>query len=256
MGAVTRNSCLRSGLTALLLMATSWSALAGETPVEAGKKVTESVPSVGSTAIAGMQHLSSGGIQAVQPSDGGPLFFMSDNGRFVFRGELWDVWAKKRIATLDEVRDASARLDLAGLKLNWPELKPLVLGKGAKTVRIFVDPNCPYCHQLLARLDTFAAQYRFELYVVPLLGQDSAHKARLLACARSETEASAALVRHDGYDELAQTENCDLGAAQRRLVTAKLLGIEGVPWLIASDGRTHQGLPDDLGAFLTGTVAP
>jgi hypothetical protein len=40
--------------------------------------------------------------------------------------------------------------------------------------------------------------------------------------------------------------------AQRALVTARLLGIRGVPYLIAPDGRLQQGVPADLEAWLEG----
>ena len=45
---------------------------------------------------------------------------------------------------------------------------------------------------------------------------------------------------------------CGQTAAQRALVTAQLLGIAGVPYLIAPDGRLQQGVPADLKAWLEG----
>jgi len=35
-------------------------------------------------------------------------------------------------------------------------------------------------------------------------------------------------------------------------VTARLLGIRGLPYLIAPDGRLQQGVPDDLETWLEG----
>ena len=45
---------------------------------------------------------------------------------------------------------------------------------------------------------------------------------------------------------------CGQASAQRALVTAQLLGIAGVPYLIAPDGRLQQGVPADLEAWLEG----
>ena len=40
------------------------------------------------------------------------------------------------------------------------------------------------------------------------------------------------------------------------LVTAKLFGIDGVPFLIAPDGRTFKGAPDNLADWLADKPAP
>ena len=40
------------------------------------------------------------------------------------------------------------------------------------------------------------------------------------------------------------------------MVTAKLFGIDGVPFLIAPDGRTFKGAPDNLADWLADNPAP
>ncbi len=39
---------------------------------------------------------------------------------------------------------------------------------------------------------------------------------------------------------------------QRTLVTAQILGIQGVPFIVANDGRISRGRPYDLSAWLEG----
>ena len=41
--------------------------------------------------------------------------------------------------------------------------------------------------------------------------------------------------------------------AQRTLITAQMFGVRGTPFVIAPDGRIHQGRPDDLIGWLAGT---
>ena len=50
----------------------------------------------------------------------------------------------------------------------------------------------------------------------------------------------------------APADACGQAQAQRALVTAQLLGIAGVPYLIAPDGRLQQGVPADLESWLEG----
>ena len=49
---------------------------------------------------------------------------------------------------------------------------------------------------------------------------------------------------------------CDHEPVQRALVTAKLFGIDGVPFLIAPDGRTFKGAPDNLADWLKNKPVP
>ena len=230
----------------------------GPTSVSGGSGLpagSEEVPSAATGAIAEMQRLDISSLQAIEPANGGDLIFLSQNGRYALKGELWDIWAKKRLKTIDDVRDAQTHVDLAGLKVGWGDLKPFHIGTGSKVVRVFLDPNCPYCHALLLQMGPYLkahTDFSFDVFVVPLLGEDSQKKDRLLSCAVDPQAALDALVTHQGYDTLAQVDKCDLAPAQRRFITAHMLGVEGVPYLVSADGRIHEGIPDDLAAFLGG----
>ena len=88
----------------------------------------------------------------------------------------------------------------------------------------------------------------------------------LTGCATTRTGEPAAAARSDRNAEapeapaLAGTTDqlpvpdgsCGQVPAQRALVTAQLLGIAGVPYLIAPDGRLQQGVPAELDAWLEG----
>ena len=49
------------------------------------------------------------------------------------------------------------------------------------------------------------------------------------------------------------TGTCGQQTAQRTLITAQMFGVRGTPFVIAPDGRIHQGRPDDLIDWLAGT---
>ncbi|TFT44863.1 DsbC family protein, partial [Proteus mirabilis] len=51
---------------------------------------------------------------------------------------------------------------------------------------------------------------------------------------------------------LEQDDTCNLEPMQRTLVTAQILGIQGVPFIVANDGRISRGRPYDLSAWLEG----
>ena len=97
--------------------------------------------------IDGMVSLPVTGMKAVESN--GRIVFMSDSGRFVIDGTLYDAWSKKPLTSLEEIREAGNTLDLSRLGLKMDDLNPLTLGEGKKKVVVFVDPRCPHCHELL-----------------------------------------------------------------------------------------------------------
>ncbi|WP_328986288.1 thioredoxin domain-containing protein [Thiorhodovibrio winogradskyi] len=119
-----------------------------------------------------------------------------------------------------------------------------------KRVWVFIDPLCPACQELLERL----AQTETPAHVIPLPlgGADSAQAARRLLCAPSPQAAQSALLEQSWSELPRPTSDCDTQPLVRALITARLLGIDSVPTLIAPDGRIQRGLPENLSAWLAG----
>jgi thiol:disulfide interchange protein DsbC len=202
--------------------------------------------------IRGMQRLPVAGVQMVDV--GGRVLFVSDNGRYVFTGPAWDLWHGAKLQTLEEGARLAARVDLKRLGLDPATLGAIDLGSGEEDVVAFVDPHCPHCRGLVEKLPGLKERYRFRLVPLPVLGSDSETAVVRLDCLAEQDPAAAreALIAGtvDALPEAAGT--CGQAQAQRALVTARLLGIRGVPYLIAPDGRLRQGVPDDLTAWLEG----
>jgi thiol:disulfide interchange protein DsbC len=197
-----------------------------------------------------MQRLPVTGLQMV--AAGERVLFVSANGRYVFTGPAWDLWHGARLQSLDQGARLAERVDLKRLGLDPASLGALDLGEGE--VVAFLDPSCPHCRELLAELPKLAADYRFRLVPLPVLGPDSETAVARLGClAERDPAAAGAALLSGGIDALPAPEgSCGQASAQRALVTAQLLGIAGVPFLIAPDGRLHQGVPADLEAWLEG----
>ena len=86
-----------------------------------------------------------------------------------------------------------------------------------------------------------------------MLGESSTDIALRLAClAHTAGNGVAAATLLDHSDPPKAEPPCGQATIQRAVVSALLLGITGVPYLIAPDGRMHQGEPNDLAAWLAG----
>jgi thiol:disulfide interchange protein DsbC len=180
------------------------------------------------------------------------VLFVSANGRYVFTGPAWDLWHGAKLESLEEGARLAERIDLERLGLEPRSLGALDLGGGKRDVIVFVDPRCPHCRDLLSQLPGLVEDYRFRLVPLPVLGPDSeAAVARLGCLAERDPAGAREALLADRLDTLPVLEGaCGQAAGQRTLVTAQLLGIPGVPYLIAPDGRLQQGVPADLEAWL------
>jgi len=204
--------------------------------------------------IRSMEKIPSGGFTAVEGDGVDGLAFISDTGRYVIRGEMYDTWTGRKVSSLADLREVAGKVSLSKLGISPDELGAFRFGRGPSEVTVFVDPNCPHCHGLMSAMPALADRYTFSILVVPVLGRDSETATRALSCAADKDAALRVLMAGPLRAEPPQKSDCDLVPIQKRLVTAQLIGVRGVPFVIAPDGRTKGGVPDDLGAWLAGSA--
>jgi thiol:disulfide interchange protein DsbC len=208
------------------------------------------------SAIRRMARLPVGGLQAVETNDG-QLLFISDTGRYVVRGKAYDLWHGVALTSLAQAEDLAGRIDLKHLKLDVADLGALDLGAGPEVVA-FVDPQCPQSAAFFKDLASLTDRYRFRLIPLPI-AEDTQSAVLALHCLATTDRAAAlaALLEHRA-DVPTATGTCGQQTAQRTLITAQMFGVRGTPFVIAPDGRLHQGRPDDLAGWLAGppTGAP
>ena len=185
-------------------------------------------------------------IRAIRSVDGRTMF-MVDNGRFVFVGDMFDMWQRKRLKTMDDIAEAVRKIDLKGAGFDLENANKFSLGKGKKQVTVFVDPQCGWCHKLIEEVSSDAAlleEYAFDFV------------ARLFSCT-SENDMQKRLEAFqkgaEGIEALPLLEKCDGSKYQQTRTSAEILGIHSAPLVVAHDGRFARGKPKSMAAFLNGT---
>jgi thiol:disulfide interchange protein DsbC len=203
--------------------------------------------------IAEMASMPGGPWRAVRVEGSDALYFISGNGRWVVKGEAYDLWAGAALPDFEAVRASTRTVAFAGLGDLWPGLAPVTFGTGETDIIVFADPRCPHCEALIRDLQPFADRYRILVLQIPLLGEESGRIVRAVHCAADRDAARAAVLAGPRAAALAPATSCDLGPLQRRLVTAELIGVRGVPFMVhGQTGRFVEGRPDDLAAWLGG----
>lgn len=177
-------------------------------------------------------------IQAVETN--GEIFFMSENGRFVFRGQLTDTWHKKSLDTMDEIKYASEHINIDVMGLPLDQMNTITIPGGPERIIVFVDPLCPYCKSFIKQAQDKTDKYTFKIVVVPALGASSNALSKSLFCSSDKSNALQMLM--DGeLGDMPQQPNCNTKHYDLTLTVAQLFGIKQVPFFISPDGRYKPG---------------
>ena len=108
------------------------------------------------------------GVRAVE-SDG-QIVFISDNGRFVITGQIYDVWSKNLSAQCPKCVLSPTAYISKEMGMDVDKLNTISFGHGPKDVVLFVDPRCGVCHKLIGEAKPLAEKYTFKIVVIPALG--------------------------------------------------------------------------------------
>lgn len=239
-------------LPAILLLASSVSYADPATQNPPARSTTTEAALFAKGAITAMKALPIDAFNMVEAN--GETYFISRNGRFAFKGQLMDTWSKTPITKIEQVDSVMNRIPLAEMKLNVDELGPVVVGHGKTPVVVFVDPQCPYCKKLQQQMPALADRYTFKIVPIAVLGPESSILVNKIGCmlqTQDKDKAKDALL-NQAYNGLPEQlpGSCNKEPMQKTLITSALLGLSAVPFVIAQDGRTHKGVPDDLAAWL------
>ena len=183
------------------------------------------------------------GILATEKS--GKVVILSTNGRYTIVGDIVDNWSKKKLRTLDDIRESSNVIPLKEMGLDLKELDPVTVGHGPKKVVIFTDPYCTYCKKIIDQTTNIDLnKYSVEILPLGLLGRESESRVADIYCAQDKRSANALFLAGDNTTPIKRIAgSCDGEAFMKRSVAAQIFGVTAVPFIIRDDGHYVRGLP-------------
>ncbi|RSE57645.1 DsbC family protein [Alcaligenes faecalis] len=179
----------------------------------------------------------------------GQILYMSDNGRYVLVGQIYDIWTRKTLDTMDQIRRSTTHLSFKDMNMPIEELNTVSMGQGQSKVVAFVDPKCESCHVLIKQAQGMSDDFTFQFVFVPALGESSVNQVKHISCTPDKQGVADAVLKNH-VDRLAVPQDCDLKVFNTTLVAADLMGINGVPFIVAPNGEILRGLPNDLKSWL------
>lgn len=179
----------------------------------------------------------------------GQIFYVSENGRYVISGRMVDVLQRKPLDTMSQIKDSVSRLSFDSLKMDIDTLNTVTIGTGPVRVVVFIDPLCPVCMKVMSDAQSLADEYTFKFIIIPALGEKSNVLARRVQCV-SDPKALVPSIMSGKLASLPTKPNCVPPGYDMTLVIAHLMGVNGVPFVIAPNGEIARGRPVDLAKWL------
>ena len=217
--------------TALVLSAALLSAHAvGDVPPALSARLEVLAPGmapdhVAETPLAGIYEVRFGSI----------IFYLSADGRYMLRGELMDLDARRNFT--EETRRV-ARADTVGA-LGEASMIVFAPDKVKHTITVFTDVDCPYCarmHQQMADYNRLGIKIRYTAFPRAGAGSPTFDKMVSVWCAADQQEA---MTDAKAGIEI-ETTRCD-DPVSDHYQAGKAIGVTGTPAIVLESGELIPG---------------
>lgn len=187
------------------------------------------------------------GLNAVEVD--GQVHYISDTGRFVITGQIYDVVSQKFIDTFPDIKEVATKINFTKMNLNLDSLNSFSMGQGDKTVAVFVDPDCKICQQMYVEAEKLIKDYTFKFITIPAFGDKSNELTKKLSCLPDRAKGLEAL-KAGTVHKLETPVPCDTALNDKTLLVAHMLKINGVPFSISPNGSIARGQVLNLKSWL------
>lgn len=183
-------------------------------------------------------------IDSIQPAEikglyeivtGGTIFYASEDGRYLFQGQMYDAFNKKNITETKLATVRKRELEKVGEK-NMIIFKPET---SKHIVSVFTDVDCGYCRKLHAEIDQYLDKgitVRYLFFPRAGKGSESYAKAISVWCADDRQKALTAAKK----GEPLESRTCD-NPIDQHMALGEAFGMSGTPMIITEKGNVLPG---------------
>lgn len=201
--------------------------------------------------------LNVGMLYALEGKKNGNLMFVSENHRYYFVGNMYDLFSNMRkVDSIDDMRDFATRVFYKKWGIDPNTLNSVSIGNGKEEVVIWVLANDPLTSKIIKQASDLSKKekkYKFYFVVTPnFFTEDSYNLAKKFYCARENGNNEIGdLLYTNRLDELEEIP-CDLSGLEKTMAVKYITGVDKAPFIVANDGRVSAGIPENgLEDFLT-----
>ena len=176
----------------------------------------------------------------------GKMILVSENGRFIFQGKVYDTYnSMKQLTGVEDIKNYALKANLRKLSIDPDTLSSARIGNGEKEAVFFVDAGSSLTHELIDLVNDFPEKDDYTFYFVPIPADNSKSKELALKfyCAREEGNPQIGNLLYSGKLEKLSTNKCKMDNYDKTMTAAYYAGVDGLPFLIDYDGSISRGIP-------------
>ena len=196
------------------------------------------------------------------------LFFITSDGRYVIKGDLYDKWHEQDVRSIEGIKYLSDKTPIEKMGINVNELNSVAIGEGEKVITVFLDPISSSATDILNKIEKAGLKdsYKFQIIFLPQKRTKTLNSVQIYQAIEQMSEAEKIdrllpLIMRGGQDQLEKiltnpkkmlSMTSPPKTLAKSLVAQKLLGVRVLPTLIVnSSGKTVQGVENiDLNQIL------
>ncbi len=183
---------------------------------------------------------------------GPQLFYVSEDGRYMVQGHLFDVTSRKDLTEARQGELRKAAID----KIGDENMLIFAAEKPKHTITVFTDIDCGYCRKLHSEIketNALGITVRYLFFPRSGVNTDSYYKAETVWC--SDDRQAALTEAKNGKDLPRKT--CK-NPIDQHMALVEAFGLQGTPAIVLEDGRMIPGyMPaKQIEAVLEGKMEP
>lgn len=163
------------------------------------------------------------------------IVYTDKTGSFVSFGPIVDTATQVNL-TEKRLQDFSK---FVFKELPFKDAIKTVKGDGSRVIATFEDPNCGFCRKLMTEVEKLN-NVTIYTFLVPVLGPDSALKAKAIWCAKDQSAAWTGFMTGKAPQPIAPTGHCETPLERNTALQGKLR-INGTPAILFTDNTKTPG---------------
>ena len=177
----------------------------------------------------------------------GKLAFVSENQRYYFIGEVYDMFnGMRKIKTIDDVKKFANRINYKTIGVDINTLNSTSVGNGTNEVVIWVAPDSPFTRTIIDQAVAISkkdSKYKFYFVVISTGSEESFNLTKKFFCAREDGNTRIGNMLYEGSLDTLTNTNCPITGFEKTLAIKYMSDVDMVPFVVAHDGRVSRGVP-------------
>ncbi|GAD89949.1 hypothetical protein VHA01S_030_00240 [Vibrio halioticoli NBRC 102217] len=183
-------------------------------------------------------------------ANSGESVVVSDNPRWVIKGQLFDMWSNVEVNGTAQLEALERKLPLDKLNVNTKDVFDFIVNPSkSQTVTIFIDPFEENTSHVVSVLSKYATDYRLR-FILTAVEASHINPFIALQCAHQKVNDAVILDQLITQNFSDAKASCDQTKAMNSYGLSAFLQIKTSPTLVAPNSELSVGMPSQLMTWL------